>query len=260
MAKVGDNNPRAFGDAVSLDAWRTPFDGTTGEADLHVNVVFSEGRIGDAQGPVRFRLEIIRAEVHVLRDAADILKIKSSSVATLRENGAERTVTQTLEAERQGTADITLASAPTAHVGTSTKHVRKQEVVTKDRGEMLSFLAMRTEQGYAFRISSEGSPLLRGSPWHASEKLLTIRDSGHLRAKGEPPELRIELRCRREDLHITDIDFTETGRSFYDLSANKKLAIEQYIKSELLRVGFAVADISDPFSEVILADVTPEEE
>jgi hypothetical protein len=49
---AGDNNPRVFAETITLDAWRSAFDGTSGEADLHVDVVFAEkGRVGGE--PVR---------------------------------------------------------------------------------------------------------------------------------------------------------------------------------------------------------------
>lgn len=170
----------------------------------------------------------------------------------------ERTVTQVIEAEKKASASVSVTQLSGQMEG-SRKQNSRLEVVTKDRGPMLSFLAMRTEQGYSFRISSDDE-ILNGTPWSAEEKLLTYKDTGHRRTVGEPPELRIELRCRREDLHITGIELTDKGKPFYQLSANHQLAIEQYLKAELLRVGFIVGDVSDPFSEVILADVTPEEE
>src|SRR5262249_54436163 len=78
---AGDNNPRVFAQTITLDAWRTAFDGHRGEADLHIDVVFAEGgRVGGDGAPVRFRLSLKRAEVHVVRDREDVIDIKSDSV------------------------------------------------------------------------------------------------------------------------------------------------------------------------------------
>jgi len=78
---AGDNNPRVFAETISIDAWRSPFEGTKGEADLHVDVVFSEkGRVGGGEAPVRFRLSLKRAEIHVVRDNENIIEINRSSV------------------------------------------------------------------------------------------------------------------------------------------------------------------------------------
>jgi hypothetical protein len=77
----GDNNPRVFAETVTIDAWRSNFDGTSGQADLHINVVFAErGRVGGRDAPVRFRLSLKRAEVHVIRDSEGILDIIRSSI------------------------------------------------------------------------------------------------------------------------------------------------------------------------------------
>ena len=259
MAKIGDNNPRAFGDTVSLDAWRTPFDGKTGLADLHVQVVFSDGRIGGLDAPVRFRLQLRRAEVHVLRDAAQVLQIRSSSVKPGPNSGRERTVIATLETEVSTKTGVTLSQTPVAELGKQKKHILKQEVTTKDDGQSVTFVSMRVEDGYVFRVSSENE-LLEGVPWDSSTPILSYSDTSAPRRKGEPPELRVELRCRREDMRIYDIELTNPNDSLANYSANKVMAVEQYIKSELISTGFMVGDISDPFSEVILADVSPVEE
>lgn len=260
MANLGDNNPRAFGDAVSLDAWRTRYDENSGEADLHVNVVFSDGRIGGGIGsPVRFRLQLLRADVHVVRDAARVLKIPSSSVLVSNSSSIERTAKTSLETEHTGQAKVSLGAANSAEVAGSRKHILRQEVVETGELEIMRFVSMKTPEGYLFRIEQATEAPLSGSPWAPSTPVLTVKDPHTPRANGEPPELRIELRCRREDMHITDIQITENGKNIH-ASPNKILAVEQYIKSELLKIGFYVNDISDPFSEVIIADVVPAEE
>ena len=80
------NNPRSFAETVSLDAWHTPFSQDKAEADLHIDVVFAESRLGgaDQDAPVRFRLNLKRAEVHVVRDGAGVLKIPPASVARVQ--------------------------------------------------------------------------------------------------------------------------------------------------------------------------------
>ena len=57
------NNPRVFAETISIDAWRTPFDGKTAEADLHIDAGFSKGRVGGPGAPIRFRLSLKRAEI-----------------------------------------------------------------------------------------------------------------------------------------------------------------------------------------------------
>ncbi len=78
---AGDNNPRVFAETISLDAWRTPFDGDKGEAEPYVDVVFAErGRVGGGADPVRFRLSLKRAEIVVLRDNENIVEVDRLSI------------------------------------------------------------------------------------------------------------------------------------------------------------------------------------
>ncbi|MDP2780748.1 hypothetical protein [Devosia sp.] len=229
MANLGDNNPRAFGDAVSLDAWRTRYDENSGEADLHVNVVFSDGRVGGGIGsPVRFRLQLLRADVHVVRDSASVLKISPSSVLTPNASPIERTAKTSLETEHAGQARLSLGTASSAEFAGGRKHVVRQEVVETGAAAIMKFVSMKTPEGYLFRIEQVPDAPLSGSPWSPSTSVLTMKDPKAPRTNGEPPELRIELRCRREDMHITDIQITENGRNVL-VSPNKMLAVEQYI-------------------------------
>jgi hypothetical protein len=260
MATLGDNNPRAFGDAVSLDAWRTKYDESSGEADLHVNVVFSQGRIGgDENSPIRFRLQLLRAEVHVIRDAAQVIAIRPSSVQTGRRAAAEESVKVITETEAKGQVRAGLSSNPDISAGSEARKLVRDETTFTRTDEPIVFVSMKTDHGYLFRIEPSTATALSGSPWSSEVPLLKILDSKKDRKHGEAPEVRVELRCRREDMHITDIQLTESASNI-TYSANKILAVEQYIRSELLKIGFLVPSLTDPFSEAVIADVVPEED
>ena len=69
------NNPRAFAKTVAVESWRTPFtDDDRAVADLFIDLVFDEARIGGNESvsecPVRFRLSLKKAELHVIKDAS----------------------------------------------------------------------------------------------------------------------------------------------------------------------------------------------
>ena len=100
------NNPRAFAETVAVDVWRTPFSGDRAEADLHIDVVFGEGRIGGkAQteySPVRFRLSLKQAEVNVVGDGGGYITMRPSSV--VRSPMPTGTETMTIQAKHSAQA------------------------------------------------------------------------------------------------------------------------------------------------------------
>lgn len=259
-----DNNPRAFAETVSITAWRSAYDKRSGTADLFIDVVFAEGRIGEeGSSPVRFRLKLKKAEVHVVGDALGVLTFPAKSVARAAIESIKVSKKKTIAeaSERNSSAKLQFAK-PQGEVGAASKRSRSigQEVSTEFETTPMKFLHRKTDYGYAWTIFPAQDGSLLGQPWESSERRLIVRDSEIKKRKlGEPPEPRIELRCRREDLQITDIQFKKRTTAFWaSLSRGKQLAVEQYLKDELIRLGFECGDLSDPFAQVVLADVVPE--
>jgi hypothetical protein len=256
------NNPRTFAETISLDAWRSPFDGEKGEADLHIDVVFSEGRVGGAEEPVRFRLTLRKAEIHVVLDPAEVLRIPPSSV----KRASLPVVELTRETENRHSAEVAagLDVSPEKLNGNLKAKGSASVDVTEKMQEVEKLSRMivthrKTENGYAFVIEpNKGQNRLNGQPWNAAQPMLRVKDTKHQRVRGEPPEPKIEIHCRREDLIIEDVQFSDdSGISWKKLSRNKKVAVEQFIKEELSKSGFPCGDISNPFSKIILNDAIP---
>jgi len=87
---------------------------------------------------------------------------------------------------------------------------------------------------------------------------MKIRDRNVKRKRGEPPELRVEIHCLREDLLIEEIEFTSDRFPLWSaLPRKKQLAVEQFIKDELARAGLPCGDLSEPFTRIILGDAIP---
>ena len=90
---------------------------------------------------------------------------------------------------------------------------------------------------------------LDGRPWNAqAEPRLKLVD---LRKKktGLPPTVRVEVRCRREDLVIRNIKLKDKARNDAAWSRagvrNREVAAEAYIRDQLLRRGLVVGDLRD---------------
>ena len=261
MAK-GDNNPRVFAETIALDAWRSAFDGERGEADLHIDVVFSNGgRVGGEGAPVRFRLSLKRAEVRVVKDNEDVIEVKSDSVmrADQPEPGRSRQLTEERTKLSGGIdGELSTTSTKLAVKGGGSGDLQ----VTKTLEETGSVPAMevthwKTDSGYGFKIASTKGNL-KGQPWAAKTPVMKIKDTNVRRKRGEPPEVRVEIHCLREDMVIEGIEFTDSSFPIWkNLPHRKRIAVEQYIRDELARAGLPCGDLSDPFTRIILADAVP---
>lgn len=260
---IGDNNPRVFAETIALDAWRTKFDGERGEADLHIDVVFgAQGRVGGEGSPVRFRVSIKRAEVHVMRDNEGIIDIKRSSVRRADlEKPSERKKIHQESAELEGAGEVSISEKSPSFLARIKGKGKVEYSEKTEKNESISPIKVthwKTDKGYAFRIEAVAESVLKGQPWHANEPVMKILDTNVKRKRGEPPEVRIELHCLREDLIIEDIEFTESKfPPFLTLGRKKQIAVEQYLRDELARAGFPCSDINEPFARIILADVMP---
>ena len=139
-----------------------------------------------------------------------------------------------------------------------TKRIEKNE----DQGEMLiAHRKMPDSRGYVFTIRPATTHRLNGSAWDPSVPRMKLRDTKAMRKRGDPPEVTVQIHCRREDLHIEDatiVDATVWNGGM--LSRNKQIAVEQYIKKEVLSMGLPCGDLSDSFATVILGDAVSVEE
>lgn len=91
---------------------------------------------------------------------------------------------------------------------------------------------------------------------------LTLIDQRKDRSKGIPPTVRVEVRCRREDLMIGDLEIKDEGlwesvRRRVGFK-NKLAAAESYIRDYLSQEGLEVKNIEDIFGTVTLASAMAE--
>lgn len=257
------NNPRAFAEVVSIDVWRTAYEGGSGAADLHIDVGFSTGRIGAddiRKSPVRFRMSLKRAEIYVIRDQGNIIEIPPSSLlretpvlsrsnTTMTKSGSLKSSLKAAFSSKRAHFDVDAEAKASVEV---TRRIEKDEEIGNMR---IAHRKLPDNSGYVFSIEPTSSLILAGSVWDPSIPRMSICDTNSLRKRGDPPEVTVQIRCRREDLHIKDVTIVDTSvwnRGL--LSRNKEIAVEQYIKKEILSMGLPCGDLSDDFATVILAD------
>ncbi len=115
---------------------------------------------------------------------------------------------------------------------------------------------------YEFK-PEEGNSYLEGemSTDSLNKPMLNIRDTRSDLSK-EPPEVLVQVRCRREDLDIKNIRLTsdDDAVDWENASENKKLCVKQYLREELLELSLEMGDLDDGYSTFVFAESTAFEE
>jgi hypothetical protein len=123
--------------------------------------------------------------------------------------------------------------------------------------------SMTPEGDYRWSLKPSKGTTLTGRPWDAeSTPRLKIVDLRKDRSKGLPPAVRVEVRCRREDLEIKYIEIKSknTWEAVKNRAGfrNRLAAAEAYIRDRLTKEGLAIKNFSDAFGEVTVASTTAE--
>jgi hypothetical protein len=130
--------------------------------------------------------------------------------------------------------------------------------------KFLAATQSKTAEGhYRWSVESRTGSILEGRPWDAMKQpRLKLVDERKDRNKGIPPSVRVEVRCRREDLLIKDLTIKDEGlweatkrRAGFK---NRMAAAESYIRDHLSQEGLEVRNIEDIFGTVTLASAIAE--
>lgn len=266
------NSSRALRQVVSLDGWIATFD-TEETATVHADIVFREGRFGAEQSDkVRFRLSLKRAEIVLVIPEDEPLRVVRASVCRTPVRAAEvRHVTRETNAQAEGKVGLSVTEAllPSAQLGAEASARRS----TTTHQELLETVAGQLEQHFttteghpAWEVRAVGTSRLEGTPWDAADApRLKVRRLAERNGLGDKPSLRIEMRCRREDIEISDLELKDNEKQgWFSKRSNKDInlaAAEQVIKAELLSAGFFRSpDLSEAHSELLIADVVVTED
>lgn len=265
------NRRRAFADVVSVDAWHEPFAGGVTHVDLHADVVFGKARVGsDDDAPVRFRLSVRRAEVVVVVPEHEPVQVVKASVS--RDGPImEGRVHQTKERHNRVGGSLRISAGghlPPAALGAISLAGESQSTkVVESTVPLLSMLALQSRDAdgnYRWLIESQETTFLAGRPWSASAPRMTLADRRIDKRRSLPPCVRVEVRCRREDLLIEDVEVKDEGIWIAAASkvgfVNRMAAAVSYLRMALADHGLGVGRIDDPFSQVVLASVLAEGE
>lgn len=264
---IEDNRKRALAEVVSIDAWHRGFSQKVDRVDLHVDVVFKDGRIGGEQdSDVRFRLRLKRAEIVVIVPATEPARIDKRSVS----RDAPRikgTATQTRKISRRLSAGARASAAASTggskasiDLAVDARAAASSDTVVKlvQAIQSLNVTQIQTaDNDYAWVVEPTMEKTLAGRPWDAqAAPRLKVIDERLDRTRGIEPHVRVEVRCRREDLEISDISLKDRAgwmaHAADPLRRNRVAAAEALIRTRLFEAGLITGDISDPFAQMTL--------
>jgi hypothetical protein len=176
-------------------------------------------------------------------------------------------IEQTAQANAKGSAKAAISSSSvttTASIeaGIQASVSESEKIEVSANIHFLTVTQSKTaEDEYRWSIEPRTNEILQGRPWDANKNpRLKIIDSRKDRTKGIPPTVRVEVRCRREDLQIASIEVKDENLwgSLKSRAGfrNRLAAAESYIRSQLAKEGLEVRDFSDIFGTVTLASTT----
>lgn len=272
MKSNSGNRRRLFADLVNIDAWHEPF-GVAACVDLHADVVFGSARLGgEAESPIRFRLKAKRAEVLVVVPDTEPLAVDKKSVSrdapNIRVNDGDMVKRgKTLKAKAgivghitQKKAALGLDAVASAESELSSEHTTE---VTRESGQMRVMQSKTGDGYYRWILEPADGSYLYGRPWDASQvsrlKLIDLRAD---KSSPIPPCVRVEVRCKREDLEIEGLVLKDEtlwqsvqARVGYQ---NRVAAAEAYIRNKLAQEGLEVRNFDDLFGDLTLGSVIAE--
>lgn len=267
-----NNTHRSLKSVVSVDGWIAEFD-ENDTASVHVDVVFKTAIFGDgANDKVSFRIDLLRADIIICVPEGEPLKVIKSTLH--REpntaSGSRKTskVVQT-DAEASGEIAVGLNTAPIAKANAKAKlqaAVTTEEETNETIKEFISQHFSFENSHPAWEVKRADGKKMTGTPWSAVEeprlkaKRLTERN-----ADGGKPTLKVEIRCRREDIEISGLKMTDLNEQKRFMNRNNKAkniaAAEQLIKDELAKAGFMeLPDMANPNVQLLIADTIIGEE
>lgn len=274
-AMRNNNQARNLSDIVSLEAWHDELTCDLGRSDLHVDVSFMTGRMGGGNdNPVRFKLTLRQAELVVVVPATEPVKVDPKSV---RRDTRDRKATVTDTYKRSGkvegatAAKVKLRSTGAdvnfeAEGGVSGSASRDHLVEVSETVRSIVAVHGKAADGAHFwTLSPAMGDTLDGRPWDGvQEPRLTLVDTRKADSRSLPATVRVEVRCRREDLEISEIVLTDQkqqGLFKKDPNRRNKLAAaEALIRTRMFEEGLLEnsADLNDPYARMTIAVVSAE--
>lgn len=262
-----DNTTRALKQSISVDGWIATFN-DEGVATVHVDVSFLEGRFGeDPQSKISFKVALKRVAIHVWVNDETPIKLVRHSVAYPKDDvSATQRMTSTSSAHIQGNVSAKLGGNSGAHLALDAGTDHQQKTATEIERLVTKHLERHypgTKEGehiWEFRANPDLCAVLDGKAWGdpANMPRFSVKKKDN-HGNAEKPMVVVEVRCRREDMEISELKPKDTQRqAIWAKKSNRQknlAAAEQIIKDELAAAGYLeLPDMNEPYAEIRIAD------
>jgi hypothetical protein len=270
---ASDNRRKALGEVISLEAWHEPFSKADKKVDLFVDVAFTTGRLGGEEGSeVRFILGLRAAEVVVIVPPGEPAKVDRGSVkrdapSTNVKLTASQATHKKTKAKGSASSALSNLKAKIAASGTIEGEVGAAEetriAVTEAVQNMRLLHTLGADGNHRWTVSAVGEDPLHGRPWVSEKKpRLKVIDQRSDRTTGLAPVITVEIRCRREDLVISNIELKDlkgfADRVRRDNRRNREAAAQAVIRTRLFEEGLLGGDNEDRYAVMVLASIMAE--
>lgn len=268
------NSARALGEVVRLQAWHEEFSPQKRTVDLFADVTFHDGRCGGEEGSkVRFKLRIKQAEFQIVPLATEPVKVVDGSVDRKIQQATGKRVTtanDTASAAAKAAAGVNSSSTslPDAKAALDVSGSASTKMATKTTitEQVCQIEVLHSADGdmQTWRFSpGAGADALLGKAWPdpAKSPRLKLQDTRGKGANSLPPVVKLVIRCRREDLLISDIALVPDGGNALAnavgqiFKPNNLLAAEAYIRNRLAEARLSHGNFANPYATITLADI-----
>lgn len=269
------NTHRTLRQLVAVNAWFAQSESNEKRFTLHAAVNFDEERLGGgSKSTITFKLSIKKCEIVFLPPSSGYFVVDPSSVRSTQPpnpHGVETTRSTTKASGLAGRLSLKGRTPElSAHAEASRGQDAKTTITSSQTVSPFYELSKRSREGHrAWSVDgkSQHEGRIWGAIWNAHEEprlaIVDKRPPAVIEKDEEndfPPVSRIEVRCKRVDIDIYDIEFKNPddqkwfeGRG--DIAAKLKAA-EAFLKHVILEEGLTAGDLSDRYSELTICDVT----
>ncbi len=263
------NNKRIFNNLVAVEIDCDKITESNKETDLMLYISFNEARLGgNPNDKVSFKVQVHKAECfiivgeeiekneNVMIDKSSILRTNPSHEKEIEE-GAGESSKKYLKGNLSLGKIFNIGASAGKTVG-SEKTIKK----TYKAGSINYTYHPISKNQLGWILTPEaGSSNLQGSVWNGSQKMLKLIDK-RIDPKHILASVKLIIECRRDDLRITNIKYSNPASRIKNLSTTKKSLAIEVIKNVLIEYKLADknSDISQDYAIIRLADILVETE
>lgn len=256
----GSNLNSAFGDVVSVEAWRGEFD-SQGRAKVHVDLSFLVGELGsEDECEVTFTVSLKRAVLRIVVPPNEPIGVIQSSVdreptleglkKVIRESTSGLSTGAGISAKMRGSG---VGIDATGAVSAGKRRLETTKVETEARVSEFSIRQFKDSTGcYAWEIAAEQGGGMKGKVWDpVSQPRLKIKQTSPSKIE---PVLQAHVLCRRQDIIIDKVRPKASNALANRFLKNRMAAAKAVVREKIISLGLSYQDGNNDLVEIQIAD------